>query len=85
VDVGEVAHLDELARHLAPGRARRTAGYTGRSRLADSAPTVVIEITGRGEAILRRLALNSLTELRTDGSALASALTQLIRGRKSTR
>ncbi len=43
---------------------------------------VVIEITTRGEAILRRLALNSLTELRTDGSALAAALTQLIRGRK---
>jgi len=39
---------------------------------------VVVELTPRGEAVLRRLALYSLTELRTEGPALAAALTRLM-------
>jgi DNA-binding MarR family transcriptional regulator len=39
---------------------------------------VVVELTPRGEAVLRQLALYSLTELRTEGPALATALTRLI-------
>jgi DNA-binding MarR family transcriptional regulator len=39
---------------------------------------VVIELTARGEAVLCKLALNSLTELRTAGPALAATLTRVI-------
>ena len=54
---------------------------------------VVVELTSRGEAVLRKLALYSLAELRTGGPALASTLTRVIelngvgrpRRRKSSR
>src|SRR6058998_3385965 len=39
---------------------------------------VVVELTARGEAVLRKLALNSLAELRTGGPALAATLTRVI-------
>jgi len=39
---------------------------------------VVVELTGRGEAVLHKLALHSLAELRTGGPALASTLTRVI-------
>jgi len=39
---------------------------------------VVVELTLRGEAVLRKLALYSLAELRTGGPALASTLTRVI-------
>jgi DNA-binding MarR family transcriptional regulator len=39
---------------------------------------VVVELTSRGEAVLRKLALYSLAELRTGGPALASTLTRVI-------
>ena len=39
---------------------------------------VLVELTGRGEAVLRKLALYSLAELRTGGPALASTLTRVI-------
>jgi DNA-binding MarR family transcriptional regulator len=40
---------------------------------------VVVELTARGEAVLRKLALNSLAELRTGGPALAESLVRVIR------
>ena len=39
---------------------------------------VVVELTPRGEAVLRKLAINSLAELRSGGPALASTLTRVI-------
>jgi DNA-binding MarR family transcriptional regulator len=39
---------------------------------------VVVELTARGEPVLRKLALYSLAELRTGGPALASTLTRVI-------
>lgn len=39
---------------------------------------VVVELTPRGEAILRKLALYSLAELRTGGPALAASLTRVV-------
>ncbi len=39
---------------------------------------VIVELTARGEAVLRRLALHSLAELRTAGPALAATLTRVI-------
>ena len=38
----------------------------------------MVELTTRGEAVLRKLALYSLAELRTGGPALASTLTRVI-------
>lgn len=40
---------------------------------------VVIQLQPRGEAVLRRLALHSLAELRTDGPALVTALARVLR------
>jgi len=53
-------------------------GMVRRRRFESDRREVVIEITRRGEAVLRRLALSSLTELRTEGPALAASLTRLI-------
>jgi DNA-binding MarR family transcriptional regulator len=39
---------------------------------------VVIRLTARGEAVLRRLALHSLAELETEGPALVALLGRLI-------
>ena len=39
---------------------------------------VVDELTSSGEAVLRKLALNSMAELRTGGPALASTLTRVV-------
>ena len=39
---------------------------------------VVVELPSRGEAVLRKLALNSMAELRTGGPALASTLTRVV-------
>jgi DNA-binding MarR family transcriptional regulator len=41
---------------------------------------VLVELRPAGEAVLRRLALHSLSELRTEGPALAAALRRLMRG-----
>jgi DNA-binding MarR family transcriptional regulator len=53
-------------------------GMVRRRRSESDRRGVVVEVTPRGEAVLRRLALYSLTELRTAGPALASTLTRLI-------
>jgi DNA-binding MarR family transcriptional regulator len=53
-------------------------GMVRRRRAADDRRGVVVELTARGEAVLRRLALSSLAELRTGGPALASTLIRVI-------
>ena len=69
-------------------------GMVRRSRAHSDRRGVIVELTPRGNGVLKRLALYSLTELRTAGPALATALTGLIgrpsrtrrpRGRGSTR
>jgi DNA-binding MarR family transcriptional regulator len=55
-----------------------------RQRVALDRRGVVVEVTSRGEAVLRRLATYSLVELRKAGPALASALTRLM-GRNGAR
>jgi DNA-binding MarR family transcriptional regulator len=42
--------------------------------------TVLVDVAPAGEAVLNRLAAHSLKALRTEGPALVSALTRLIRG-----
>src|SRR5215470_1729858 len=53
-------------------------GLVRRRRAEIDRRGVVVELTTRGEAVLRKLALYSLAELRTGGPALASTLTRVI-------
>jgi len=53
-------------------------GLVRRRRAETDRRGVVVELTTRGEAVLRKLALYSLAELRTGGPALASTLTRVI-------
>jgi DNA-binding MarR family transcriptional regulator len=53
-------------------------GMVRRRRVKLDRRGVVVELTARGEAVLRKLALNSLTELRTAGRALAATLTRAV-------
>lgn len=82
VTIGALAERLQTRHHAAVQLVDRLAerGMVRRRRAEADRRGVVIEITRRGEAVLRRLALTSLSELRTDGSALAAILTRLIRG-----
>lgn len=53
-------------------------GMVRRRRAEIDRRGVIVELTRRGEAVLRKLALYSLAELRTGGPALASTLTRVI-------
>lgn len=53
-------------------------GLVRRRRAETDRRGVVVELTTRGEAVLRKLALYSLAELRTGGPALTSTLTRVI-------
>jgi len=57
-------------------------GMVARKRDARDRREVLVELRPAGEAVLRRLARHSVAELRTEGQALASSLTRLVR--KST-
>ena len=65
---GTVQLIDRLAQR---GMVRRRRAKLDRCG-------VVVELTARGEAVLHKLALNSLTELGTAGPALAATLTRVI-------
>jgi DNA-binding MarR family transcriptional regulator len=53
-------------------------GIVRRRRAEVDRRGVVVQLTARGEVILKKLALQSLAELRTAGPALASILTRVI-------
>lgn len=56
-----------------------------RRRRTHDRRAVVVELRPPGERVLRKLALEALQELRTEGPALVSVLQQLIDGRRSPR
>jgi DNA-binding MarR family transcriptional regulator len=60
-------------------------GMVRRRRVESDRRGVQIELTPRGETVLRRLAMQSLTELRSEGPALAAAITRLIGRRRRRR
>jgi DNA-binding MarR family transcriptional regulator len=78
--IGALADRLQLRHHSAVQLVDRLVdrGMVRRRRAIEDRRGVVIEITPRGEATLRKLALYSLTELRTAGPALISALNRLI-------
>jgi len=53
-------------------------GMVRRRRAETDRRGVVVELTSRGEGVLRKLALYSLAELQTGGRALASTLVRVI-------
>jgi DNA-binding MarR family transcriptional regulator len=71
---GAVQLIDRLARRRMVSR-RRSGGDRRR---------VVVELRPAGEAVLQRLSLYSLSELRTEGPGLVASLRQLVRKHTAT-
>lgn len=87
VTIGVLAERLQIRHHAAVQLIDRLVqrGMVRRRRSQADRRGVVIELTRRGEAVLRRLALDSLIELRTEGRALATSLIGLIRRRSPSR
>jgi DNA-binding MarR family transcriptional regulator len=82
--VGVLAERLQVRHHSAVALIDRLVrrDMVARRRLAADRRGVLIELRPAGHAILRRLALYSLAELRTEGPAFVEALTRLV-GRRS--
>lgn len=78
--VGALAERLQLRHHTVVELVDRlgTKGLVVRRRSPSDRRQVVVELRPAGDAVLRRLALYSIEELRTEGPALVSALTRLI-------
>ena len=78
--VGALAERLQVSQHAVVQLVNRLArrGMVRRRRDDPDARFVVIELMPRGETILRRLALQSLAELRVEGRALVAALRRLL-------
>lgn len=81
--IGTLAERLQIRHHSAVELVDRLEGrgMVTRRRHAGAGRTVVVELTSAGEAVLQRLALNSLAELQSDGPTLLSVLRRLTRGR----
>jgi DNA-binding MarR family transcriptional regulator len=84
--IGALAERLQIRHHAVVQLVDRLAqrGMVRRQRVALDRRGVVVQVTSRGETVLRRLATYSLVELRKAGPALASALTRLM-GRNGAR
>ena len=78
--IGTLAERLQLRHHSVVGLVDRLVhqGMLSRSRNRSDRREVVVELRPAGEAVLRKLALHSLTELRTEGPALALTIGKLI-------
>jgi DNA-binding MarR family transcriptional regulator len=78
--VGALAERLQLRHHTVVELVDRlaTKGLVARRRSPSDRRQVVVRLRPAGEAVLRRLALYSIQELRTEGPALVAALTRLI-------
>jgi DNA-binding MarR family transcriptional regulator len=78
--IGALTERLQIRRHGTVQLVDRLAqrGMVRRRRAKLDRRGVVVELTARGEAVLHKLALNSLTELRAAGPALAATLTRVI-------
>jgi DNA-binding MarR family transcriptional regulator len=78
--VGALAERLQVRHHSAVGLVDRLARRRMVARRRDQRDRrgVVVGLTPRGEAVLRRLALQSLAELETEGPALVALLGRLI-------
>ncbi len=78
--VGALAERLQLRHHTVVELVDRlaTKGLVVRRRSPSDRRQVVVELRPAGNAVLKRLALYSIEELRTEGPALVTALTRLI-------
>lgn len=78
--ISALAERLQLQHHSTVGLIDRLArrGYIARRRDSRDGRGVLVELRPAGEAVLRRLALFSVAELRTEGPALVASLRQLI-------
>jgi len=78
--VGTLAERLQLRHHTVVALVNRlvTRGLVARQRTPSDRRQVVVKLRPAGEAVLKKLALYSIEELRTEGPALVVALTRLI-------
>ena len=81
VTIGMLAERLQIRHHSAVELVDRLVqrGMVARRRHDDDRRQVVVRLRAAGEAVLRRLALNSLAELRTEAPALLATLRRLVR------
>jgi DNA-binding MarR family transcriptional regulator len=87
VDHRTLAERLQLRHHTVVELGDRLAakGMVARRRPPSDRRRVVVEVRPAGHAVLNRLALYSIEELRTEGPALVTTLTRLIGGTKAGR
>jgi DNA-binding MarR family transcriptional regulator len=85
--MGVLAERLQVRHHSAVGLVNRlvTRGMVNRRRDHRDRRSVVVELTAKGHAVLRRLALYSLAELETEGPALVAVLRRLLAQSRSPR
>lgn len=81
VTIGMLAERLQIRHHSAVELVDRLVerGMVARRRHDDDRRQVVVKLRPAGEAVLRRLALNSIAELRTEAPALLATLRRLVR------
>jgi DNA-binding MarR family transcriptional regulator len=79
--IGELAERMQIRHHSAVELVDRLAkaGYIRRRRAGGDRREVLLELTSRGERVLRDLSLHHRAELRTAGPALVKALRRTMR------
>jgi DNA-binding MarR family transcriptional regulator len=87
VTIGMLAERLQIRHHSAVELVDRLVerGMVARRRHDDDRRQVVVRLRPAGEAVLRRLALNSLAELRTEAPALLVTLRRLVRNANGRR
>jgi DNA-binding MarR family transcriptional regulator len=85
--IGELAERLQIQHHSAVELVNRlqAAGFVRRRRGQEDRREVLVELTSRGQNILRQLSLHHRTELRSQGPELLSALERLIQNRRAPR
>jgi DNA-binding MarR family transcriptional regulator len=82
--IGVLAERLQLRHHSAVELANRLSrgGYVRRQRDREDRREVLLNLTAKGEKVLRELSLDHRQELRTAGPALMAALQRVLRARK---
>ena len=83
--IGEMAERLQIQHHSAVELVNRleTGGFVRRQRGRQDRREVLVQLTSRGEKILRQLSLCHQDELRSQGPALLSALERLLNHSKN--
>ncbi len=83
--IGTLAERLQLQHHSTVELVNRLSavGLVRRSRAGEDRRQVLLELTAKGETVLRRLSLDHQAELRTQSPALVAALERAIRPGKS--